>query len=104
LDERERYHRECSLDALHYEGPIFAEGVSLEDQYVREINREELCRALRELTPTQRKRLLRRACGKTYREIAEKEGVQAKAVHKSVVQAREIVQQFLKDKKYSKNF
>lgn len=93
-DERERYHREFSMDGAEYEGKDWAETIGPEAIAIDQINKKELQQMMQMLTPAQRRRLLWYADGMTYREIARLEGVQLKAVQDSIVQARKKLQKF----------
>ena len=95
-DERERYHREFSMDSAEYEGTDWAETVGPEDLLMEQASRRELQQMLRQLTPVQRRRLLCYADGMTYREIAKLEGTQIKAVQDSIALARKKLQKFFK--------
>lgn len=93
-DERERYHREFSMDGAEYEGTDWAETAGPEEIAMGVATRSELRQMLKLLTPVQRRRLLAYANGLTYREIAYMEGTQIKAVQDSITQARKKLQNF----------
>ncbi len=87
-DERERYHREFSLDGMDYENSDWTTSASPEEGLLAHHNIDAFYRKLSCLTDVQRRRLLAYAEGMTYREIAQEEGVQVKAVQDSIEQAR----------------
>jgi len=93
-DERERYHREFSMDALDYESGEWAQTATPEEELLLRYANCELLQKLQKLTPVQRKRLLCYAEGMTYREIAQLEGTQVKAVQDSIEQARKKLKKF----------
>lgn len=93
-DERERYHREFSMDGAEYEGTAWAETVGPEDITLERETQRELQQMMLALTPAQWRRLRHYADGLTYREIAKLEGVQIKAIQDSIVQARKKLQKF----------
>ena len=93
-DERERYHREFSMDGAEYEGIAWAETVGPEDIALERETQRELRQMMLALTPAQRRRLQHYADGRTYREIATLEGVQIKAIQDSIMQARKKLQKF----------
>lgn len=93
LERKERYH--CySLDAAVYEGAEYAGEDTPERMLVQQIESQRLAELLQGLSEVQRRRLLLYAEGKSLREIARMEGVDHKAVKKSVEAARKI---FLKN-------
>jgi len=87
-NERERYHREFSLDARNSEEDDWGRISSTEEVLLARYASYELRQKLQSLTPVQCRRLLCYAEGMTYREIALAEGVQIKAVQDSIEQAR----------------
>lgn len=93
-DERERYHREFSMDGAEYEGTAWAVTTGPEEIAIGDVTRSELRQMLKVLTPAQQRRLLAYANGMTYREIARLEGTQVKAVQDSITQARKKLQKF----------
>ena len=89
LSRKERYH--CySLDAVQFEGIEYADGKTPEKQMEQEQDAERIAQALDGLSDVQKRRLLMYAEGKTLREIARMEGVDHKAVKKSIEAARKI--------------
>ena len=89
LEERNRYH--CySFDAIEYEGKEYADPDTPESIHERTERDKRLYAALETLTEVQRRRLLMRAEGLSYREIARREGVSDhKKIQKSINEARE---------------
>lgn len=93
LERKERYH--CySLDAAIYEGAEYAGEDTPELVLAQQIESQQLLELLQGLPEVQRRRLLLYAEGKSLREIARMEGVDHKAVKKSVEAARKF---FLKN-------
>lgn len=93
LERKERYH--CySLDAAVYEGTEYAGEDTPERMLAQQIESQRLAELLRGLPEVQRRRFLLYAEGKSLREIARMEGVDHKAVKKSVEAARKF---FLKN-------
>ena len=94
LEERNRYH--CySFDAIEYEGMEYADPDTPESIHERTERDKRLYAALETLTETQRRRLLMRAEGLSYREIAQREGVSDhKKIQKSINEAREKIKKF----------
>ena len=87
-DRRERYHCPWHLEAMEYEGDSLAYHLTPEQIYIRKETQLEHSEALAQLTDTQLRRLLMRADGLTYREIAELEGTNVNAVRDSLESAR----------------
>lgn len=87
-DRRERYHCPWHLEAMEYEGDSLAYHLTPEQLYIRKETQLEQSEALSQLTDTQLRRLLMRADGLTYREIAELEGTNVNAVRDSLESAR----------------
>ena len=87
-DRRERYHCPWHLEAMEYEGDSLAYHLTPEQLYIRKETQLEHSEALSQLTDTQLRRLLMRADGLTYREIAEMEGTNINAVRDSLESAR----------------
>ena len=87
-DRRERYHCPWHLEAMEYEGDSLAYHLTPEQLYIRKETQLEQSEALSQLTNTQLRRLLMRADGLTYREIAELEGTNVNAVRDSLESAR----------------
>lgn len=67
-----------------------------DERYIKAERTEKLAKAISELTPTQRHRLYLLAEGKSIRQIARLEHCEYNAVRKSVKQAKEKMQKFLK--------
>ena len=88
LEERNRYH--CySLDAKDHEGKEYADTDTPESIIERAERNKRLYAAMETLTETQRRRLLMRAEGLSYREIALREGISDhKKIQKSINEAR----------------
>lgn len=87
LARKERYH--CySLDAVDFEGSEYAGKDTPESLLEQTADKQHIKRILEELPEVQRKRLLLYAQGKSLREIARLEGVDHKAVKKSIEAAK----------------
>lgn len=87
LGRKERYH--CySLDAADYEGQDYADPQTPETVLEREDGLRHMERIMKAMPEVQRRRLLLYAEGKSLREIARIEGVDHKAVKKSIEAAR----------------
>ena len=87
LDRKNRYH--CySLDAADYEGSDYADPGTPETVLEQETDSQRIAEVMAEMPDVQRRRLLLYAEGKTLREIARMEGVDHKAVKKSIEAAR----------------
>ena len=87
LGRKERYH--CySLDAADYEGQDYADPQTPETVLEREDALRHMERIMEAMPEVQRRRLLLYAEGKSFREIARMEGVDHKAVKKSIEAAR----------------
>lgn len=87
LDRKERYH--CyALDAAEFEGMDYADGSTPESDLFLQLENQHIAKLLSELPEVQRRRLLLYAEGKSLREIARREGVDHKAVKKSIEAAR----------------
>lgn len=87
LGRKERYH--CySLDAADYEGQDYADPQTPETVLEREDGLRHMERIMEAMPEVQRRRLLLYAEGKSLREIARIEGVDHKAVKKSIEAAR----------------
>ena len=87
-EERERYHREFSLDALDYEYSSVAYHDTPERIVIREEELLEYERMLDTLTETQRRRFAMYEEGMTLREIAKIEEADLSSVAESVRAAR----------------
>lgn len=90
LARKERYH--CySLDAIKYgDTDKFAPstGETPLTELIRDEDNSYIYEALAKLSDTQQRRLLKLAAGMSMREIAREEGVDVKAVFKSITSAR----------------
>lgn len=87
LDRKERYH--CySLDAADFEGEDYADGDTPETVLFSQLENQHIEELLDGLPEIQRRRLLLYAEGKSLREIARMEGVDHKAVKKSIEAAK----------------
>ena len=87
LGRKERYH--CySMDAADYEGREYADTETPETVLEQETEAQRVAEVMAAMPDVQRRRLLLYAEGKTLREIARMEGVDHKAVKKSVEAAK----------------
>lgn len=87
LGRKERYH--CySMDAADYEGREYADTETPETVLEQETEAQWVAEVMAAMPDVQRRRLLLYAEGKTLREIARMEGVDHKAVKKSVEAAK----------------
>lgn len=87
LDRKERYH--CySLDGAEFEGMEMADKETPETALFLQLENQHISKLLSELPKVQRRRLLLYAEGKSLREIARMEGVDHKAVKKSIEAAK----------------
>ena len=87
LARKERYH--CySLDAVDFEGSEYAGKDTPESLLEQTADKWHIKGLLKELPKVQRRRLLLYAQGKSLREIARLEGVDHKAVKKSIEAAK----------------
>lgn len=87
LARKERYH--CySLDAVDFEGSEYAGKDTPESLLEQTEDKRHIKGLLEELPEVQRRRLLLYAQGKSLREIARLEGVDHKAVKKSIEAAK----------------
>lgn len=87
LDRKERYH--CySLDGAEFEGMEMADKETPETALFLQLENQHIAKLLSELPEVQRRRLLLYAEGKSLREIARREGVDHKAVKKSIEAAK----------------
>ena len=87
LARKERYH--CySLDAVDFEGSGYASKDTPESLLEQTTDKQHIKRLLKELPEVQKRRLLLYAQGKSLREIARLEGVDHKAVKKSIEAAK----------------
>ena len=100
LDSRrkeENANRNCrrnnySLDAITYEGMEY----SYEDAYPSEtMTMNDIAKAMSKLTPTQRRRLLKRLQGKTIAQIAKEEGAADSSVFESIESGKNNLKNFL---------
>lgn len=87
LARKERYH--CySLDAVDFEGSEYADRDTPESLLEQMVDKQHIKGLLKELPEVQKRRLLLYAQGKSLREIARLEGVDHKAVKKSIEAAK----------------
>lgn len=87
LSRKERYH--CySLDSADFEGCEYADKDTPETLLEQMVDNHRLNELLQKLPEVQRRRILLYAQGKSLREIARMEGVDHKAVKKSVDAAK----------------
>ena len=87
LDRKERYH--CySSDAAEFEGEEYADADTPESLLERKMESRQIADILAGMPEIQRRRLLLYAEGKSLREIARIEGVDHKAIKKSIEAAR----------------
>ncbi len=87
LERKERYH--CYLmDAAEFEGAEYADKDTPEVLLEQMLDNQHIAELLEELPEIQRRRLLLYAEGKSLREIARMEGVDHKAVKKSIEAAK----------------
>ena len=87
LDRKERYH--CySSDAAEFEGEEYADADTPESLLGRQMESRQIADTLAGMPEIQRRRLLLYAEGKSLREIARIEGVDHKAIKKSIEAAR----------------
>ncbi|MDO4299680.1 MAG: sigma factor-like helix-turn-helix DNA-binding protein [Lachnospiraceae bacterium] len=87
LDRKERYH--CySMDAAEFEGAEYADKDTPEVLLEQMLDNQHIAELLEELPEIQRRRLLLYTEGKSMREIARMEGVDHKAVKKSIEAAK----------------
>ena len=94
LDRKERSH--CySLDAALYEGRDYADPDTPETILERMAGNQHLADILSRLLEVQRKRLLLYMEKKSLREVARIEGVDHKAVKKSINAARKFFEKYL---------
>ena len=95
LERKERYH--CyPLDAAEFDSLEVADMETPESILSVKDESEKINAALAQLTEVQRRRLLMSASGMTTREIGRIEGVDHKAVLKSINQAKKFLKKFLK--------
>ena len=87
-DRRERYHCPYRIEAMDYEGDSLAYRLTPEEIYIRKETQLEHNNALSLLTDTQLRRLLMKAEGMTYRQIAELERANINAVRDSLESAK----------------
>ena len=94
LHNRRETRRHQSLDDLVYEGLDFAAEGDAEDALMNRENVRELTEALDTLTETQRRRLLMKCEGKTYRDLAAAEKTSAMTCEESVQSALKKLKKF----------
>lgn len=87
LSRKERYH--CySLDAVEFEGSEYADRDTPESLLEKKVDSRHIREVLGKMPEVQRRRILLYAQGRTLREIARMEGVDHKAVKKSIEAAK----------------
>ena len=96
-NERERYHREYSLDGYEDKKNSPTSPYNPVAEFERKELRSELECALARLTETQRRRLLMFAEGARIAEIARAEGVSFNSVKKSIQEAITLMKKYLLD-------
>lgn len=94
LHNRRETRRHQSLDDLVYEGLDFAAEGDAETPLMDRENVRELAEALDALTETQRRRLLMKCEGKTYRDLAAAEKTSAMTCEESVQSALKKIKKF----------
>ena len=88
--------RHISLDAIDFEGEEFAAAADAEAILLEKETEKEVTEMLSSLTETQKRRAEMRLEGMTYREIARLEGVNVKAIEKSILAGRKKFSLFLR--------
>ncbi|MBQ6430372.1 MAG: hypothetical protein IJJ99_00635 [Oscillospiraceae bacterium] len=83
----ERRHT-YSLDAILYEGSEYSNGETAETDLLSELEQRRIYEALSCLTEAQKRRLLALASGYTFREIAQSDHVDVRAIFDSIEAAR----------------
>ena len=96
-ERRERYHAPYHKEAMEYEGDSMAYRETPERILIRKEEWEQISSHLSQLTDTQLHRLLMKASGMTYRQIAEAEGTNINAIRDSVEAARKKLQKCFKN-------
>ena len=97
-ERRERYHTECSLDALDFEGSIYASDEDVEEDFFRSEQERVIDDWLRSnLTLVQYRRFRYLMEGLSLRDIAELEDADYKSVRESVESARKKLQKIFRD-------
>ena len=98
LERKERNHTKCSLDAMDYEGSIFASDEDVEEDFIRSEQERAIDDWLRSrLTLVQYRRFKHLMEGLSLRDIAELEGADYKTVRESIEAARKKLQKSLQD-------
>lgn len=98
LERKERYHTECSLDAMDYEGSIFASDEDVEEDFIRSEQERAIDDWLRSrLTLVQYRRFKHLMEGLSLRDIAELESADYKTVRESIEAARKKLKKSLQD-------
>ena len=87
-DRKERYHTPYHIEAMDYEGVEFADLETPEDILIRKEENEWLYGFLGTLTPTQRRRQVMKAEGRSLHFIASVEGTTVNAVRDSLMEVR----------------
>lgn len=97
--DRKEHRHNYRLELMHFEDERFAsQWGNPEKNLLNHEDYEELLKILEGLTSTQKRRLILRLSGITYREIAKQENVNVKSVFQSIEGVRMKLQDFLKHK------
>lgn len=94
-DRRCRYHSPYSIEALDFEGIEYADPVDLDQLLISTEENSQLLFALRQLSDTQRRRILMLAGGMSLREISRCEGIDIKSLRESINGARKKFLKFM---------
>jgi len=93
-----RYHCPVSIDALEYEGEVFADDTySPERMVMQEEEEKEVQRFLSTLTPKQRQRVEKLMEGMSITEIAREEGTSYISVWESIEFVKKKIKNFFQD-------
>lgn len=96
LDEKERYHREFSIEQSEYEGLNIAIFTGPDDEVIKNDLVKKMDEALDCLTETQRRRLLMYSEGMSMRAIAQAEGISNHHhIAKSIEEAKKKIEKFI---------
>lgn len=94
-NERERYHRAFSIDAMLYEGKDLASGTTPESRLIAKENARERKAAIKQLTPVQRRRFEKFESGMSIAEIARTENAAFNSVKESIESAQKKLKKIL---------
>lgn len=94
-NERERYHRAFSIDAMLYEGKDLASGATPESRLIAKENARERKAAIKQLTPVQRRRFEKYESGMSIAEIARSENAAFNSVKESIESAQKKLKKIL---------